>query len=258
MIDPTHMPSFQSPIHFKLSRWLLIAALLILSAADPPPRASASGGATLWLPLVMRPDANANPVHSGVATYYDATGDGSCMFGPSPADLMVAAMNKPEFNTAATCGEYIHVTGPKGQVTVRIVDLCPGCAAGHLDLSKEAFALIADLPQGRVPIQWQVVSPAISGPIAYQFKSGSNEYWTAVQVRNHRNPVAKFEYRTGGGAWTQVPRTSYNYFVQASGMGKGPYDFRVTDAYGNVLSDSGTPLTVNGTVQGKGQFPFGP
>jgi hypothetical protein len=73
----------------------------------------------------------------------------------------------------------VYVTGPKGVVTVRIVDLCPECKAGHLDLSREAFAQIADLTQGRVPITWQVVSPALAGPIAYHFKDGSNQWWTA-------------------------------------------------------------------------------
>ena len=63
------------------------------------------------------------------------------MSGPSPQDLMVAAMNAEEYDNAAYCGAYVHgVTGPKGEVTVRIVDLCPECRAGHLDLSQEAFA----------------------------------------------------------------------------------------------------------------------
>ena len=238
--------------------WLLILAVATLHSTATPAQANPDVPYFLWLPLVMRPDAITNPIHNGVATYYDATGDGSCMFGVSPSDLMVAAMDRPDYGNADYCGGYVHVVGPKGEVTLRIVDLCPGCAAGHLDLSQEAFAKIADLPQGRVSIQWQVVSPAISGPIAYQFKSGSSKYWTAVQVRNHRNPVAKFEYRMGGSAWTEVARTSYNYFVQASGMGPGPYDFRVTDIYGNVLTDSGISLTVGGTVNGIGQFPYGP
>src|SRR5262249_47727067 len=155
----------------------------------------------------------------GIATYYNATGDGACLFGPSPDDLMVAAMDAPEYDHAAVCGEYVFITGPKGTVTVRIVDLCPECAAGHLDLSQEAFAVIADLPQGVVPITWQVVSPALPGPIAYHFKDGSNQWWTAVQIRNSRNPIAKLEYLNGS-QWVAVPRTDYNYFVQTNpGMG---------------------------------------
>jgi expansin (peptidoglycan-binding protein) len=109
-----------------------------------------------------------------------------------------------------------------------------------------------------VNITWQVVSPALSGPIAYHFKDGSNQWWTAVQIRNHRNPIAKFEFFNGS-QWINVPRVSYNYFVQTNpGMGVGPFAFRVTDAYGNVLSDSGIPLLDNGTVNGAHQFPYGP
>jgi expansin (peptidoglycan-binding protein) len=200
-----------------------------------------------------------NPIHPGIATYYTATGDGACMFGPSPGDLMVAAMNAVEYNNSAVCGEYVHVIGPKGEVTVRIVDLCPECQAGHLDLSREAFAKIADLPLGIVTISWQVVSPALSGPIVYHFKDGSNPWWTAVQIRNHRNPIAKLEYLRGDGVWVSVPRTSYNYFVQTQpGMGPGPYTLRVTDSYGNLLSDSGISHVENGDVTGVGQFPPGP
>jgi expansin (peptidoglycan-binding protein) len=172
---------------------------------------------------------------------------------------MVAAMNADEYDNAAACGTYVYVIGPKGAVTVRIVDLCPGCRAGHLDLSREAFGQIADLPQGRVSITWQVVSPALAGPIAYHFKEGSNQWWTAVQIRNHRNPIAKLEYLTTGGQWVNVARTSYNYFVQTNpGMGPGPYTFRVTDSYGNILTDSTIPHIENGTVNGTSQFPYGP
>jgi expansin (peptidoglycan-binding protein) len=217
----------------------------------------AIGDSVIYLPFASK--SKANPIHQGIATYYYATGDGACMFGSSPGDLMVTAMNAAEYDNAAYCGAYLHVVGPKGQVTVRVVDLCPECQAGHLDLSREAFAQIADIYLGRVDITWQLVSPNVSGPIAYHFKDYSNEWWTAVQIRNHRNPIAKFEYLNGSGQWIEVGRTSYNYFVQTGpGMGPGPYTFRVTDWYGNTLNDSGIPHVENGTVNGAAQFPAGP
>ena len=228
-----------------------------------PAIALAQGGTTIWLPLLSKsaatPTPAANPIHQGIATYYYATGDGACMLGASPNDLMVSAMNAVEYNHSWYCGAYLHVTGPKGSVDVRITDLCPECLSGHLDLSEQAFARIADLPQGRVNITWQLISPDLAGPIAYHFKDGSNQWWTAVQIRNHRNPIIKVEYLNSNSQWVNVPRTDYNYFVQTGpGMGIGPYSFRVTDAYGNVLIDSGIPLVPNGTVNGSGQFPPGP
>jgi expansin (peptidoglycan-binding protein) len=241
---------------------ITVAAIALTLILGPSAlRAAPAGPYQVWLPAVMvaRPTPVANPVYAGEATYYYATGAGACSFDASPDDLMVAAMNGAQYDNAAFCGAYVHVTGPQGAVTVRIVDLCPGCAAGDLDLSEEAFAQIAELRLGRVPITWQVVSPALAGPIAYHFHSGSNQWWTAVQIRNHRNPVTKLEYRVAGGAWVMVPRTNWNYFVQTSpGMGSGPYDFRVTDRYGHVLTDSGIPLIADGTASGSSQFPPGP
>jgi len=79
---------------------------------------------------------------------------------------------------------------------------------------------------------------------------------TALKLQ--RNPIAKLEYNTGS-QWVTVPRTDYNYFVQTNpGMGPGSYQFRATDADGNVLIDSGIPRTENGSVDGGAQFPAGP
>jgi expansin (peptidoglycan-binding protein) len=192
---------------------------------------------------------------SGEATYYYATGEGSCMFDPTPDNLMVAAMNIADYDSAKVCGECIELNGPEGTIKVRIVDLCPGCQSGDIDLSKEAFSLIADTIRGRVPITWKVVPCDVSGPIQYHFKDGSSQWWTAVQIRNSRHPVGSVEFLSGTGSFKSVNRVNYNYFVESGGMGPGPYIFRVTDIYGHVLVDSGVVFVENGTVSGAEQFP---
>jgi len=194
---------------------------------------------------------------TGDGTYYAADGSGNCSFDPSPNDLMVAAMNDPDYAGSAVCGECVQVKGPSGDVTVRIVDRCPECKHGDLDLSPQAFAKIADPKLGRVTIHWTPVACDVQGPIRYRFKEGANQWWTAVQVRNHRYPIAKFEYQKAG-KWVAVPRESYNYFVETSGMGPGPYSFRVTDVKGNVLTDKNIPLKVAAEVAGAAQFPTCP
>jgi len=72
----------------------------------------------------------------GVATFYAATGEGACSYEASPQDLDVAAMNAAQYEGSAACGTCLQVTGPRGSVRVRVVDKCPGCASGHLDLSR--------------------------------------------------------------------------------------------------------------------------
>ena len=211
----------------------------------------------LYLPLTLKQTDDPvpfGPVHSGEGTYYFATGAGNCSFDPSPDNLMVAALNSVDYAGSALCGAFIQVNGPQGSVVVRIVDQCPGCAEGDVDLSQEAFAEIAEISAGRVDITWQLVSPVLDGPIVYHFKDGSNQWWTAVQIRNHRTPIATVEYWNGS-SYVDVPRLSYNYFVETSGMGTGPYTFRVTDTLGNVLTDSNIPHVEDGDVSGSGQFP---
>lgn len=226
---------------------------------NPGMAGAVAGSSAIFLPIMVRGGQSAtNPEHTGEGTYYDATGAGNCSFPASPEDLMVAAMNHADYANAALCGAYVAVVGPQGSVTVRIVDRCPECATGDIDFSKEAFVRIAPLVAGRVPIQWHIVSPTLHGPVVYRFKEGSNQWWTAVQIRNHRNPIAKLEYRDSSGEFMQIPRLDYNYFVAASGMGPGPYTLRATDMYGNVLVDEGIPHVEGGEVAGSAQFPAGP
>jgi expansin len=203
------------------------------------------------------PDCTDPAVHTGEATYYDfANGDGACMFGPSSENpLMIGAMNQTDYAAAAVCGACVRLTGPNATIDIRIVDLCPECPQGNIDLSPQAFGLIAAMEAGRVPISWSYNECAVQGPISYRFKEDSNQWWSAVQIRNHRNAIATFEYRDGGGNWVPVARTDYNYFVEANGMGPGPYAFRVTDVYGNALTDEGIGFVEAGEVPGAGQFP---
>jgi expansin len=193
----------------------------------------------------------------GVATYYAADGTGNCSFDASPNDLDVAAMDAAEYDNSQACGECVSIVGPKGNVTVRIVDQCPGCEKGHLDLSQQAFAAIADLSAGRVPITWQVVPCTVTGPITYRFKSGSSQYWTAIQVQNYRIPVTRLEIASpaSGGAFSDVPRQSYDYFVEASGVGTtGSFQVRVTAVDGTQLVDTLPGVELGSVIQGAAQF----
>lgn len=197
------------------------------------------------------------PEASGEGTYYDATGAGNCSFDATPNDLMVAAMNAVDYGTADWCGACVEVTGPQGTVTVRIVDQCPGCAQGDLDLSREAFAMLSPLSAGRIPITWREVPCDVTGPIAYHFKDGVSQYWAAIQVRNHRYPIASLEAQVNG-AFQPLGRVEYNYFIESAGLGPGPYTLRVTDTRGHVLEDTGIEVGDNVTRTGAQQFPLCP
>ncbi|KAI9255786.1 RlpA-like double-psi beta-barrel-protein domain-containing protein-containing protein [Phascolomyces articulosus] len=57
-------------------------------------------------------------------------------------------------NNNPICGDKIDINGPNGSVTVTIVDTCPTCAYGDIDLSPAAFSKLADLNDGRININW--------------------------------------------------------------------------------------------------------
>jgi expansin len=249
---------------------VVLFALAVLLSISSSTRAlsgpQAAGDHAIYLPLIKRSGPTTVPglpfdpyaTRTGQATFYDADGGGNCSFDPSPADLMVAAMNHTDYRASLICGAYVEIAGPKATIVVRIVDQCPECPEGNIDLSAEAFAKIADPVEGRVPISWRVISPALSGPIVYRFKDGSSEWWLAVQIRSHRNPIWRVEFRDTDGIFKALERQDYNYFVEpADHSGPVPQllTLRVTDIYGNVLTDSGIPLVAESATPGSAQFP---
>jgi expansin (peptidoglycan-binding protein) len=199
--------------------------------------------------------ASESAIHRGEATFYGATGEGALGFDATD-DRMITAMNTIDLYGSDAAGGHVKVKGPKGEVTVKVVDELPEQRKGALDLSQEAFAKIADPVDGRVPIEWEFVDGDVEGPIQYKFKEGSNEYWTAIQVRNHRTRVKEVEVQKDDGSWENLNRESYNYFTSPSGgMGPGPYNIRVTDVNGQVVEDKNVPFSPGSVVDGKSQFP---
>jgi expansin len=239
---------------------LLPPLLLILSACGSTGSLHGSGGSGAGgsgSAVTTGPGIDptcADPVdHAGDATFYDADGSGNCSFDPT-GDLMIGAMNHADYADSAACGACAHLVGPSGEVTVKIVDQCPGCDVGDIDLSPEAFSKIADTSLGRVEMHWKYVACDVNGPLVYHFKEGSNQWWTAVQIRSSRYAIAKVEVEKDG-QYVEVQRLDYNYFVDDAGMGPGPYSFRVTDVKGSVVEDHGIPFVEAGDSSGEAQLP---
>jgi expansin (peptidoglycan-binding protein) len=183
--------------------------------------------------------------YHGVATEYAAAdGNGACLFGPA-ATMMIAAMNYTDYENSKACGDHILVRASNGAtITVLITNECPlPCAPGQLDLSQQAFAKLANPSAGRISVTWQLLSPSNAGTISFRYQTGSSQWWCSIQVIGERNPVAGLEVRTSSG-WTQLPRTSYNYFQSAHGAGCGG-EIRITDIYGQQLTASGISVEPN-------------
>ncbi|MFI1924648.1 expansin EXLX1 family cellulose-binding protein [Streptomyces sp. NPDC020377] len=192
--------------------------------------------------------------YRGVATSYDVgNGDGACSYGPT-SDVMTAAMNTADYETSKACGAYVLVRAGSGaSITVRITNECPApCEAGQLDLSQQAFAKLAPLSAGRIPVTWSLLSPATSDTVSIRYKTGSTQYWCGIQAIGHRNPLARLEVRTSAG-WTRLARTDYNYFLSEQGNGCGGA-LRLTDIYGEQLTVEGIAVRANVVQSTRVQF----
>lgn len=176
------------------------------------------------------------PERTGDGTFYAGDGSGACSFA-SRADGLFAAMNAPDYAVAAVCGTCAEVTGPLGTVTVPIVDLCPECASGDLDLSPTAFARIAVPEDGRVTITWREVPCAVGDTMTVHVDEGANGYYLAVNLREHRYRIATVERRDGGGTWRSLTRTDYNVWLE-NPPSDAPIEsahLRITDVHGGAV-----------------------
>ena len=196
---------------------------------------------------------------SGEATHYElaAGGMGNCSYPSPPAGQLYVALSPAEYGAAAACGSYLQVTGPDGSVTAEVVDQCPECQAGHIDLSEQAFARIAPLNAGLVPVSYHTVAdPPLPGPLSILVKTGSSAYYLALLPINNGNPLASIAVRQGSGGWQELARTAYGYWLASSGAGPGPFTVRLTDSLGHQATVDGITISP-GVVQATGTSMYG-
>ncbi|KAK4676173.1 hypothetical protein QC764_509759 [Podospora pseudoanserina] len=131
----------------------LAVAFLSLTSAAPTTPAPAS-------PLEVEAREIAARAR-GQFTWYN-TGLGACGKWNNDGELVVA-LNRHVFdpqtpngnpNNNPLCGRMIRASYNGKTVDVRVVDRCPGCAAGDLDLSPTAFQRLASLGTGRITGDW--------------------------------------------------------------------------------------------------------
>jgi expansin len=153
------------------------------------------------------------------------------------------ALSPAEYHGAAACGGYVEVSGPDGSVRAEVIDQCPPCASGHVDLSEAAFARIAPLSAGLVSVTYRTVAdPPLPAPVSLRVKEGSSRYWLALLAMNTGNPLASVQVESAPGGWRDLVRADYNYWIASPGAGNGPFTVRLTDTAGHRVTVRGVTL----------------
>ncbi len=176
---------------------------------------------------------------AAVAVFYNPGGAvGSCSLGPFPPGGRYASLPPERFGHSAACGSYVTVQGPRGQVRAEVVDLCPGCAANMINLSRAAFAAIAAPQPGSARVRyWALDNPPLPGPLILRLsQTGTGR--PAIQVRRHGNPLVAVAVAAAGPpvpAWRGLTLNANGIWVAAGHLGPWPVNIRITDSRGHQV-----------------------
>ncbi|KAJ0398683.1 hypothetical protein P43SY_006261 [Pythium insidiosum] len=202
----------------------------------------------------------------GEGTQYTLTepSNGNCNFMafPEAATRKYAALNTPQFEATKNCGRCAEVKCIDDRCTaeakaksevVYIVDQCPGCAHGDLDLSPDVFLAVTGLKSHRLKVQWRFVDCPVQGNVKYCLKNGSNEFWAAIQPTNVVAGIRSVEVN---GQPTKMVDSAYYFLLDGQSSVKtdlGNLKITLTSVNGEKIEDT-VSLSKGGCVEGKSQF----
>jgi expansin (peptidoglycan-binding protein) len=141
-------------------------------------------------------------------------------------------------NVASYCDACVWITTAKGKSAMLRVVTYGDTTTNSIDTSPDAFA---KLDSGEYPrtMTWQFARCPDSGPITYEFQTGSSEYWTSLWVRNARVPLQKVEVQSANhAAFTELTRGGDGTLTDSAGFGKGGFTIRSTGVDGSVVTET--------------------
>jgi expansin (peptidoglycan-binding protein) len=206
----------------------------------------------------------------GRITFYSQSSSVACDIPMSEWPQYTTALSEKHFQNGFACGTTAIIKNGAKQIQVMVVDLCPvkgneqWCSGDlpHFDLGNStAFSQLENPSVGVKEVQIEFVpTPVGDTPVKLRNKDGINAYWYAVQVLNHRYPIAKLEIQDPkSGSWItgQKKTNMWNYWV-FSFTGNGlttPFQIRITDQYGQVIEETGNSVQEKYMWTGTHQFP---
>ncbi|KAI1500830.1 RlpA-like double-psi beta-barrel-protein domain-containing protein-containing protein [Biscogniauxia marginata] len=117
---------------------------------------SCTVGYVVAAPVANSSSASSGSSYTGDITYY-TPGLGSCGTTNSDSEHVVALASS-QFASSSPCGKTIEITKDGKTATATVVDKCPSCAEGSIDVSSTVFQSLADLSVGRTTVTWKFTS----------------------------------------------------------------------------------------------------
>jgi hypothetical protein len=167
----------------------------------------------------------------------------------------LAGVSNELSKAGAICDACILIETAMGEsIVARLVTYGVEHAPGDIDVSPSVYAAINQQENPR-RMSWRFAHcPEAGGKLAYEFKSGSNPWWTALWVRNPRVPLSKVEVKSGDEDFVELVRESDGSLVDASGFGEGAFTLRLTGLDGQVVEEQLPGFAAEQLVQSDQQF----
>jgi len=142
-------------------------------------------------------------------------------------------------NTDSYCDSCIWVVTGKGKSAMLRVVTYGDTTSDSIDTSPQAYSIL-NLNEYPRSMTWQFAKCPDTGPMMYEFQTGSSEYWTSLWVRNARVPLAKIEVESPNhSSWTVLARGAGDgTATDASGFGVGKFTIRSTGVDGQQVIDT--------------------
>ncbi|KAF4316021.1 hypothetical protein BBO99_00008142 [Phytophthora kernoviae] len=202
-----------------------------------------------------------NAYFNGDGTSYTLgqTSAGNCnfMYDSGVGDYY-AALNNDQWDSTLNCGRCAEVSCDDSRcsdttstVTVWIVDRCPECVEGDLDLSPTVFKQLTGSDPSRYSIKWKFVDCPVSGGIEYCTKSGSSSSWLAVQPANMAQGVASMKIANQD--VTMVDSCFYFLLNGGSNVDLSSVSVELTSVTGETVTET-VSLTSDKCTQGSSNF----
>jgi len=107
--------------------------------------------------VTAAPASDATASYSGDMTFYNPEGvTGKCGHNNLQTDHVVA-LSASQLNGVANCDKTIRIHRNDLSTTAKVVDLCPGCGSGSVDVTPAVFNVLADPAEGRVHVTWEFI-----------------------------------------------------------------------------------------------------
>jgi expansin len=160
-------------------------------------------------------------------------------------------------DVASYCDACIWVETAAGKSALLRIVTYGDTTPNSIDVSPEAYQI---LDSGEYPrtMSWRFAKCPDTGPMMYEFQTGSSQWWTSLWVRNARVPLTKVEVKSPNNpSFAELRRAGDGTLTADGGFGLGSFSIRSTGLDGQaVVHEFGWPQSdiAGAFLTGSGNF----